>query len=353
MKNYFNFTLTGSQFLPVWIAFFLFFLIPIHFMLGEFNELIASDVPAGGPSKLFFLYLVIVLAMAFIFLLFMAKLVIQSVELKGIKVICDYHAEKYIEVITSGLVLSIVTIGIYVPWFVRNISRFFVLGTSYSSHKFSFKGQGGNLFLIMTLIIFIPFLLVGFVAFTILKSEIDIWIYQVVVISIFVSIIYLTFNWMVNIQYKNYLIRLDTEFFPAIGKIAIELVLAVILVFIFRWLTSVFIMILWNPDSFPAAGKIAVEIILAVTTLSIYFAMAFIRLYRYFAEHTKSNIVDGKQITMGYDGDQLSDFKFMWGQILLTAITLGIYYPWAFSRIVGRVLTQTYLSTDLVTLSGK
>jgi hypothetical protein len=158
---------------------------------------------------------------------------------------------------------------------------------------------------------------------------------------------------MVNIRYKNYLIRLNTEFFPAIGKIAIELVMAVILVFIFQWLTSFIVITLWNPDSFPSAGKIAVELVLAVTTLSIYFAMAFIRLYSYFAEHTKSNIIDGKQFTMGYVGDQVSDFRFMWKQILLTAITLGFYYPWAFSRIASRVLTQTYISVELAGVQGK
>ena len=136
-----NFTLKGIQFLPVWIAFFFFFLIPINFMLGEFNELIASDVSAEGPSKLFFLYLIIVLAMAFIFILFIAKLVIQSIEFKGIKVICDYHAGKYMGIIISGLVLSIVTIGIYVPWFIRNINRFFVLGASYNLCKLYYKRE--------------------------------------------------------------------------------------------------------------------------------------------------------------------------------------------------------------------
>ena len=354
MKSYLNFTLKGSQFFPVWIAFFFFFLIPMHLLLGEFNELIASDVPAEGPSKIFFLYLAFVLVMAFIFILFITKLVIQSIEFNGIKVICNYNTGKYIGIVISGLLLSIVTIGIYIPWFVRDINRFLIHGTSYDSHKFYFKGRGGRLFLIMTLTIFIAFLLVGIVLFSIFKPSIDIQspdfiqIYQVVVISIFVAIIYLTFQWTVNIRYKNYHIKLETEFFPAIGKIAIELVLAVILVLIFEWLTSFIVILLWNPDSFPAAGKITIELILAVTTLSIYFAMAFIRLYRYFAEHTKSNIVDGKQITMGYVGDQFSDFKFMWEQILLTVITVGFYYPWAFSRIASRVLNQTYLSIDHV-----
>jgi len=60
-----------------------------------------------------------------------------------------------------------------------------------------------------------------------------------------------------------------------------------------------------------------------------------------------------KQISMGYDGDQLADFLFIWGQILMTVITFGIYYPWAFSRITHRVLTQTFVTTDIILKSDK
>jgi len=322
MKSYLNFTLNGRQLLPVWIASFFFFLIPVHFLLGEFNELIASDVPAEGPSKLFFLYLAIVLAMAHTFIFYLAKLVIQSLELKGIKVHCNYHLGKYIGIIISGLVLSIVTVGIYIPWFFKNIHRFFINGASYNSHNFSFKGNGGKLFLIMTLTIFIPFLLVGIVLFSILESRIDLQsqnfllIYQLIVMFSLVPNIYLILKWTVDFRYKDYLIRWDTDFFPATGKIAIELVLAVI-------------------------------------TFGIYFPMAYLRLYQYFTDHTRSNVVNGQQILMGYNGDRFSDFVFMWGQILLTVITLGFYYPWAFSRIAHRVLTKTYFVTNKVELLSK
>lgn len=351
MKSYLNFTLKGNQLLPVWIASFFFFLIPIHFLLGEFNELIAYDVPAGGPSKLFFFYLALVLTMAYIFLFHLAKLMVHSVEYKGVRMRSDYHAGKYIGIIISGLLLSIITIGVYVPWFIKNTHRFFVHGASYNSHKFAFRGKGGKLFTIMTITtILIPFLLTGFVVFTILKSEIDIWVYQLLILFSLVPNIYLIYKWMVDIRYKEYLISLDTEFFPAIAKIAIELTLAVILVFIFRLLTSICIILWLDTDFFPETGKIVIELVFAGTTFSIYFAMAFIRLYRYFSVHTKSNVVEGKQISMGYDGNQVSDFLFIWGQILLTVITLGTYFPWAFSRIVQRVLTQTYLATDFVAL---
>ena len=51
---------------------------------------------------------------------------------------------------------------------------------------------------------------------------------------------------------------------------------------------------------------------------------------------------------MGYDGDQVNDFLFMWKQILLTIITVGIYFPWALTRIAQRLLSQTFLSTNVV-----
>ena len=153
---------------------------------------------------------------------------------------------------------------------------------------------------------------------------------------------------MVVIRYKNYFIRLDTGFLQAMWKIAIELVLAVILVFIFSWLTSVSSVFWLKADFVPAIGKIIFELVLAILTLGFYLPMAFIRLFRYFSEHTRSNVVEGKQITMGYDGDQVADFLFMWKQILLTVITLGIYYPWAFTLIANRLLSQTFLITNLV-----
>jgi len=353
MKSYLNFTLKGRRFLPLWIVFIFLFMIPFYFLTNEFSNLTASEVPAGGPSTRFFLYLIIVFAVFFTFVFYSSKLILQSLEFRGSKIICDFHTNKYIGIVVSGLVLSIVTLGIYIPWFIRNIHRFFVHGAVYNSHKFAFKGTGGKLFLIMTLAIFIPFIVVGFIVFTILNSNIDIRIYQIMVLSSLVSIIYLTFKWMVVIRYKDYLIRLDTGFFQAMWKITIELVLAVMLVFIFSWLVSVSSVFWPNADFVPTTGKIVFELVLAVLTLGFYFPMAFIRLYRYFSEHTKSNAVDGRQITMGYDGDQLSDFLFIWGQILLTLITFGIYFPWAFCNIAQRLLTQTFVSVGLVPSESK
>jgi uncharacterized membrane protein YjgN (DUF898 family) len=53
--------------------------------------------------------------------------------------------------------------------------------------------------------------------------------------------------------------------------------------------------------------------------------------------------MDNQSIQFGYDIDQLNDFKMIWVQILLTVITLGIYYPWAFCKVSQRVLGKSYI----------
>lgn len=317
MRSYLNFKLTGSHLLPVYIAFFLFFMIPYYFLLGEFAALTSTHVAAGGPSKLFFLYFIFVLLMGFTFIFCLSKMVIQSVSYQNKRFICDYHIGEFAWIVLSGIIFSFFTFGIYFPWFIRNINRFFVNGTLYNTHRFSFGGDGLKLFFVMTLTIITPFFLVGILLFSIFASKIDfqsqnfLLIYQLIVMFSLVPNIFLTYKWMVNIQYKAYSFKLESDFFSATAKIGLELLLAVV-------------------------------------TLGIYFPMTYLRLYRYFVEHTSSNVVDGIRIRLGYDGDLLHDFFYLWGQILISVLTLGFYFPWAFSRIANRVFTQTYVNRESV-----
>ena len=312
MKSYLSFTLTGGRLFPVWIIFYLFFIIPFYFLLDEFAILTDSVVPAGGPSKLFFLYLAIVISMAFIFTFYLSKLLLESIVYKNHKLVCVYDKPKYTWIIISGTILSLVTLGIYIPWFIRNIHEYFIGGASYKSDKFSFKGKGSNLFWTITLTFIFLFFFTGLFLFSILKSE-DLRIYQVIITVCFFLNLSLVLKWMINFSYKSYLIKC-------------------------------------TPELFPLAGKIALEIILGVVTFGIYFPLAYLRLYSYFVEHTKSNVVNGMQISMGYDGELISSFFFIWGQIILTAFTLGLYYPWAYCKIMQRVLNHTFLESDVMAL---
>jgi uncharacterized membrane protein YjgN (DUF898 family) len=81
---------------------------------------------------------------------------------------------------------------------------------------------------------------------------------------------------------------------------------------------------------------------LSIITLGIYAPVGSLRLYKYFAERTVArNEASVKKL--GYDLEPTDDFLFMWGQILLVIITLGIYYPWAYCKISSRVFGKTYM----------
>jgi len=82
--------------------------------------------------------------------------------------------------------------------------------------------------------------------------------------------------------------------------------------------------------------------VLNVITIGIYFPMAMIKLYKYFAERTVAQSGEIKR-KFGFETDNLHDFLFIWGQMLLTLITTGIYYPWAINKIGKRILNRTYL----------
>ncbi len=115
---------------------------------------------------------------------------------------------------------------------------------------------------------------------------------------------YYTYKWMVNIDYKNYNIKWETNFWDSCGKIGLELLLSVI-------------------------------------TFGIYYPMAAIKLYKYFTDKTIAQAGKIKR-KFGFDTDSVNDFLFIWGQILLTIITLAIYYPWAISKVGKRFLSRTY-----------
>ena len=70
--------------------------------------------------------------------------------------------------------------------------------------------------------------------------------------------------------------------------------------------------------------------------------MATLKLYKYFTERTVANNGEIKR-KFGFDSDNMNDFLFIWGQILLTIITLGIYYPWSICKTHKRLISKTYL----------
>jgi len=238
------------------------------------------------------------------------RLIIKNIAYKETNVVFSGSFVKYLGIILLGIFLSIITLGIYIPWFIRSIHRFLINNSSYESTPFNFLGKGGKLLLIFLLSVIIPMIALGTIMFKYMainanQFSIEKIVFQLIYMFILIPYTYLFHRWLVNVNYKNYRISWETSFWPS-------------------------------------CGKIAKETLLAVITVGIYYPLAVVRLYKYFADRTTAT-AEGVRRSFGYDIEPLHDFLFIWGQILLSIITLGIYFPWANYKIGKRILSKTYL----------
>lgn len=311
MKNYFNFQLKGRQLLPLWLLFYFLCLVPYFGVIFKMARLKASS----GNEQLTILLLIalfLLFIVVLVFSMYFSKIFIENIKLNDTLLKCDYKLDKFFGTILLGIFLSIITLGIYFPWFVRNLQRFLINNSYYNDASLNFLGKGQSLLLIITLTAIVPIVILTLLMIKFIGVDVNtqpFWVrylYQIISYVIMIPYIYYVYKWMVNIKYKDYVVKWNTRLIPSIGKIAIELILSLI-------------------------------------TFGIYLPLAFLRLYKYFIEKTESNIVDNKMVKFGYDIDMLNDYLLILGQILLTIVTLGVYYPWAFCKITARILGKTYI----------
>lgn len=86
------------------------------------------------------------------------------------------------------------------------------------------------------------------------------------------------------------------------------------------------------------------QVLLSGITLCLYLPMATIRIWRYYATRTVIG-EDNIEKILGFSMTPKRDYFFILGQMLLTAITLGIYFPWGYARTMSRLIRQTYVET--------
>lgn len=309
MKNYFKFTLDPIKFLLFWLLFLFLYIIPYCGIMFKFKAEKATPNESFLIMGIMLVMILIVLAIYYFF----TKMYIESIGYKDQNI--QFHGTfgSFFGKVLLGYFLSIITIGIYSPWFMKDMTSYFLEKSSYDSNKFKFKGDGFTLFLIITFCGILPSLLIAgllvFVSFYMTnKDTVSATPYAYAYMLIYVVMIpyaYLFYKWFVDFDFKEYHISWKTDF--------------------------------WN-----ACGKILLELFLSVITLGIYMPLATIRLYDYFVKKTEANSPD-RTLHFGYDLEQGRDFLFLWGQSLLCIITLTIYTPWAISKIGERVLGKTYV----------
>lgn len=311
MKNYFGFTLTGKKLLPIWLLFYILFVAPYVALIIKMK-----DIQHGTtPSSMMFIFPLIILLMlvAFFISFYLVKLMIENITYKDKSVTFNGKFSKFVGLIIGGFLLSIITLGIYLAWFIRDLHRFFINNSVYENESFTFQGKGGRLFVIFLLTLVLPMIVLaiiiaqGLMLNTGQTSTTYVFIQQAITVIIMIPYMYYVYKWMVNINYKQYHIQ-------------------------------------WKTNFWKSCGKLLIEILLIVITFGIYYPMALIKIYAYFTERTIVQSDETKR-KFGFDTAHLNDFLFIWGQLLLIIITLGIYYPWAICKIGTRMLSRTYVGS--------
>jgi uncharacterized membrane protein YjgN (DUF898 family) len=316
MKNYFKFNLTGQKLLPAWLLFLVLFIVPYLLIIYKLK-----NIQPGHPktSIIITAVILVLIFIAFIISFFIEKLIIESIEHKNTSLVFNGKLWKFMGIILLEGALSIITIGFYLPWFIKNIQKFFIGNSTYNSHNPKFQGIGGSLFVILTLTLILPIVVVSLLWGLFAAAHYNQLpilykvLYQVFLLITLIPYIYFVYKWAIEIKLKDYTVSWETNF----------------------WQSS---------------AKIFSQIFLSVITLGIYSPLATLHLYKYFAERTIARSKLSHK-SFGYDIEPLDDFLFIWGQTLLTIITLGIYFPWAFCKIRSRVFSKTYSEEIQLALS--
>ena len=324
MKNYFSFNLTGKKLFPVWLLMFVFYFVPYGFIQTKLRGF--DNVQGQDPQEVLenfssmaalFGAMIVVIIIGYSILFYWTKMTIEAVGFKEKVLVFAGKFRGYFGILISGALLSIITAGIYSPWFATRLCKFFARNTSHDAESIEFKGEGGDLFVIIACTLILPIILaviisLSFSANRVLSGEytqdtvagIISIIMMIVTFIVFIPYIYYVYKWAVNLEFKNYSIRWETAF--------------------------------WD-----SAATIFGQIILSILTLGIYAPLASLKIYKYFAERTVARSETGSK-SFGYDIEPGQDFLFIWGQCLLSIITIGFYSPWAYCKITERVLRKTY-----------
>ena len=150
MRSYFCIDLKGKSlflpFLAAWAA-----AVGGTLLFLRFAERYASPEPLLDWSFAAFavcclLFVVVMQAACCFALYFFVRATAGGMALSGERFEADYPPRRYAALCTKGILLGTVTLGVYLPWFIRDVVRYFAEGTSFRFHALEFRGSASALF---------------------------------------------------------------------------------------------------------------------------------------------------------------------------------------------------------------
>lgn len=320
MRNYFSCNIKGGK---LFMPFIIFWLLLTGLVLADSiwfaptSEMMPTIFNWAYIWKWAFNIMTLLLALSAmsLWLYHCTRETIRSTSLEGDSFEPCYNSREYTMMCLKGVLLSTVTLGIYTPWFIKKLTAYFAENTAYNTNFFEFHGKGSSLFIYMVLLVAIPAFLYETVineiaplaTFAMYQAGLTVTLVFILLVLLICFYEALYIKWYINMTYGRKRIMSSVQ----CGK---------------------------------AGWFIFGQLLLSGITLCLYLPMAALRIWRYYATRTVIG-EDNIEKILGFSMTPKRDYFFILGQMLLTAITLGIYFPWGYARTMSRLIRQTYVET--------
>jgi uncharacterized membrane protein YjgN (DUF898 family) len=323
MTRRFDYNLPIRRYLPLFYGLY----IPavLLYILIIAQSLRMQENPGSAKGLLIFL-LAFVLFFVLYTLLYVPilRVTIPALSLEGKQFGFQGSIGRWFGMNLLGCFLTAITLGIYGAWYIARITRYVTQETSYDGKQFAFKGRGGTMFLILLLTLGIPIvvIVVMTLASALAHGRAGASGATAPLLMVFVAALY----------------------FIALGAYVYH---------VYRWLYDNIRLegraVRWTARFWPTFGMFLGQTFLTVITFFIYYPAAYMRMYRYIARRVVVKDGEGQDApthaTLEFDGPLGRGFLLMWGQGLLSLITVGIYYPWAMARVGKWLASHTSVVT--------
>ena len=232
---------------------------------------------------------------------------------------CDYSTRQYVGLVVGGAALSVLTCGLYLPWFITRLTKFYYNGVSHSFHLMTFRGKAMRLFAITILTLVLP-------------------VVAVVVLAQYTDLLNPS-NFSFDMMSFGPLLGL--------GVVLLEIFcLSLFVVLLCRWWVDVTYgdkVITTRMSTLSAAVFVVGQTLLSLLTVGLYAPMASLRTMQYVAERSVVVGADGEEKPMGLRLRSWRDWAWTWGQMLLLVVTLGLYLPCYYAKMMNRFGGRLYV----------
>lgn len=237
---------------------------------------------------------------------------------QGERAEADYVFGIYYKRLLLGALLCVISCGLYLPWFVADLTKSLVGGISYKGVKFDFHGTGVDLLSILVLGLILPFVVLvvvlgvvtagGIFAESVVANIVGMVMIMAASIAIYSLSYALLARWMLRLSYGDKVIKSN---FSLLGAI---------LYIVEQWAFTIF-------------------------TLGLYAPMMSLRIMKYFVSEITYG--EGRDcVRLGMRLRSWRDWAYVWGQMLLVVVTLGIYTPWCYARLMNRFVPRIYIDPE-------